>query len=34
MDNAKNTDVVMLMYNLKEYRENYSKKMWKFMAVL
>ena len=34
IDNAKDLDVVMPMYNLKEYSNNYSKKIWNFMAIL
>ena len=36
IDNAKELDVVMLMYNLIEYSNNYSKRLFirKFMAIL
>ena len=34
IDNAKDNDVVMSMYNLIEYSDNYSKKIWKFMTIL
>ena len=34
IDNAKDIDVVMSMYNLIEYSDNYSKKIWKFMTIL
>ena len=34
IDNAKDTDAVMLMYNLIEYRDNYSKNIKTFMATL
>ena len=34
IDNAKNIDVVMLMYNLIEYSNTYSKNIRKFMAIL
>ena len=32
IDNAENTDIVMLMYNLIEHRDNYSKTR-KFMTI-
>ena len=32
-DNVKDTDIVMPMYNLIEYRDNYEKKNRKFMAI-
>ena len=34
IDNARDIDIVMSMYNLIEYSDNYSKNMWKFLAVL
>ena len=34
MDNAKYIDVVMPMYNLVEYGNNYSTNIGKFMAIL
>ena len=34
VDNAKDLDVVMPMRNLIEYSDNYSKKIWKSMAIL
>ena len=34
IDNAKDTDAVMPMYNLIECRDNYSKNIKKFMATL
>ena len=33
-DNAKDLDVVLLMYNLIEYSDNYSETIWKVMAIL
>ena len=33
-DNAKDIDIVMPMYNLIEYSDNYAKNIWKFMAIL
>ena len=34
IDNAKDIDIVMSMYNLIEYSDNYAKKNRKFMAIL
>ena len=34
VDNAKDIDIVMPMYNLLEYSDNYSKNIWKFVAML
>ena len=34
VDNAKDIDIVMPIYNLIEYSDNYSKNIWKFMAIL
>ena len=34
IDNAKDIDTVMPMYNLIEYSDNYSKKVRNFMAIL
>ena len=34
VDNAKDIDIVMPMYNLLEYSDNYSKNIWKFAAML
>ena len=34
IDNAKGIDVVMPMYNLTEYSDNYLKSMKRFMAIL
>ena len=34
MDNAKDIDIVMPMHNLIEYSDNYSKNIWKFMAII
>ena len=34
IDHAKDLDVIMPMYNLIEYSDNYSKNIWKFMAIL
>ena len=34
IDNAKDIDIVIPIYNLIEYGNNYSKKIWKFMAIL
>ena len=34
IDHAKDIDVVTPMYNLIEYSDNYSKKIWKFIAIL
>ena len=35
MDNVKDIDTVMPMYNLTEYSDNYSKtSIWKLMAIL
>ena len=33
IDNAKDIDIVMSMYNLIEYSNNYAKNIWKFMAI-
>ena len=33
-DNAEYIDIVMPMYNLIEYSDNYSKSLWKPMAIL
>ena len=33
-DNAEYIDIVMLMYNLIAYSDNYSKNIWKLMAIL
>ena len=33
IDNAKDTDIVMPMYNLIEYSDNYAINIWKFMAI-
>ena len=32
--NAHDIDIAMPMYNLIEYSDNYSKNLWKFMAIL
>ena len=34
IDNAEYIDIVMPMYNLIEYSDNYSKSLWKPMAIL
>ena len=34
IDNAKDIDIVMSMYNLIEYSDTYSIKIWKVMAIL
>ena len=34
IDDAQDIDIVMPMYNLIEYSDNYSKIIWKFMAIL
>ena len=34
IDNAKDVDIVMPVYNLIEYSDNYSKSIWNFMAIL
>ena len=34
IDNAKEIDIVIPMYNLIEYSDNYYKNIWKFMAIL
>ena len=34
IDNAKDIDVVINMYNLVGYSKNYLQKIWKFMAIL
>ena len=34
IDNAKDIDIVIPIYNWIEYGNNYSKKIWKFMAIL
>ena len=34
IDNAKDIDIVMPMYNLIEYSDTYSIKIWKVMAIL
>ena len=34
IDNTKDTDIVMVMYNLIEYSNNYLKKIGNFMAIL
>ena len=34
IDNAQDINIVMPMYNLIEYSDNYSKNIWKFMAIL
>ena len=34
VDNVKDIDIVMPMYNLIEYNDNYAKKIWKFEAIL
>ena len=34
IDNAEYIDIVMPMYNLIEYSDNYSKNIWKLMAIL
>ena len=34
VDNTTDIDIVMPMSNLIEYRHNYSKNIWKFMAIL
>ena len=34
IDNAKYIDIIMPMYNLIEYSDNYSKNIWKLMAIL
>ena len=34
IDNAQDINIVMPMYNLTEYSDNYSKKIWKFMVIL
>ena len=34
IDNAEYIDIVMPMYNLIKYSDNYSKNIWKLMAVL
>ena len=35
IDNVKGIDVLIPLYNLKEYSDNYSKtSFWKFMAIL
>ena len=34
IDNAKDIDIVMPMHNLIEYSDNYSKNIWKFMAII
>ena len=34
VDNTKEIDIVMSMYNLIEYSDNYAKKTRKFMAIL
>ena len=34
IDNVEYIDIVMPMYNLIEYSDNYSKNIWKLMAIL
>ena len=34
IDHAEYIDIVMPMYNLIEYSDNYSKNIWKLMAIL
>ena len=34
IDNAKDIDILMPIYNLIEYSDNYSKKICTFMAIL
>ena len=34
VDNAKDVAIVMPLYNLIEYSDNYSKYIWTFMAIL
>ena len=34
VDNAKDVAIVMPLYNLIEYSDNYSKNIWTFMAIL
>ena len=34
VDNANDIDIVLPIYNLIEYSDNYSKKIWKFVAIL
>ena len=34
IENAKDIDMAMPMYNLREYSDNYAKNIWKFVAVL
>ena len=33
-DNTKDINIVMPMYNLIQYSDNYGKKIWKFVAIL
>ena len=33
IDNAKDIDIVIPMYNLTGYSDNYSKKIWKLLAI-
>ena len=34
VDNANDVDIVMPLYNLIEYNDNYSKNIWTFMSIL
>ena len=34
IDNCQDIDIIMPMYNLIEYSDNYAKKIWNFVAIL